>query len=523
MAMSAERLARSLGADQLVSESWLIETVTGVHSRSADATASLVGSAVIEDLAALAIRLTDRAPIAAGDAEGGAFTLEEAAKQLGVGVRSVQRWRKLGLTSVRIQFGRNRRVGCTGAAIAWFRSHHPEALARIRRPASSQHARQRLLAQAELAAQRGGTLNAAATRLARSEGISVDVARRAIEQLERQKKIEPLRRRVALSEARAALAWRGWMRGVDLRTIAKRTGQSHAAALRSIAKMRRKGIEACRIPVAPLATFGRADAAETLLAPRGVREQLAQGSWPAHPREFLAAYPPLLKGPRQAAALDRVQLAALRFLLWQASKELGKAGAAGEWSALDRSETALRWAARLRLSLLQRTVGEALGRLQAMAWVAFDALPEARRRQAIEIAIDASSAVLDEAMSAPPSDRAIRLGSLAAALAEQRAAQEWKPRELPALGERTLLSDALQLRCVPWLRVSPLRDDLAPWAVAGDPGCVLLGLRYGWEGRAPLALDEAASLLRIHPRRAAMIAASALRELNQKLTRPARD
>ena len=112
MAMNVEQLARSLHADQLVSESWLIEKVTGVRSRSADSTQSLVGSAVIDDLAALAIRLTDRAPIEVAKAQLGAFTLEETAQKLGVGVRSIQRWRRLGLISMRFQFARSRRVGC---------------------------------------------------------------------------------------------------------------------------------------------------------------------------------------------------------------------------------------------------------------------------------------------------------------------------------------------------------------------------------------------------------------------------
>ena len=97
MAMHAQQLARSIDPDQLFSESWLIEQVTGVRSRGADTTASLVGSAVIDDLAALAIRFTDRAPIDCALAPGGAFTLEQTAKKLGVGVRSIQRWRRFGL------------------------------------------------------------------------------------------------------------------------------------------------------------------------------------------------------------------------------------------------------------------------------------------------------------------------------------------------------------------------------------------------------------------------------------------
>jgi hypothetical protein len=166
MAMHAQQLARSIDSDQLFSESWLIEQVTGVRSRGADTTASLVGSAVIDDLAALAIRFTDRAPMDAALAPGGAFTLEQAAKKLGVGVRSIQRWRRFGLISMRFQFGRTRRIGCAGAVIEWFEKRHPELLTKVKRPAPTQQARHKLLPHAKVIAAGGGTLNAAAVALA---------------------------------------------------------------------------------------------------------------------------------------------------------------------------------------------------------------------------------------------------------------------------------------------------------------------------------------------------------------------
>ena len=206
MAMHAQQLARSIDPDQLFSESWLIEQVTGVRSRGADTTASLVGSAVIDDLAALAIRFTDRAPIDSVLAPGGAFTLEQTAKKLGVGVRSIQRWRRFGLISMRFQFGRTRRIGCAGAVIEWFEKRHPELLTKVKRPAPTQQARQKLLTHARVIAAGGGTLNAAAVELARAEKTTVPVARRALEQLEKNGSISPLKRRIVLNESKAGLA-----------------------------------------------------------------------------------------------------------------------------------------------------------------------------------------------------------------------------------------------------------------------------------------------------------------------------
>ena len=559
MAMNAGQLARSLDADQLVSESWLIENVTGVRSRGADTTESLVGSAVIDDLAALCIRLTDRAPIDATRADGGAFALEDVAKKLGVGVRSIQRWRRLGFVSMRFQFGRTLRVGCDGATIKWFEMRHPEMFSKVKRSAPTQQERQRLLARARVVAASGGTLNAAAVALARAEKISVAVARRALEHLEKNSDISPLKRRIVVGDTKAAVAWRSWLRGVDLNAIARRVGQTRAATLRTIAKQRLRRIQTCVVNVVPLATFRRADAAETLLAPMQVGNELAHGAWPTQPNDFLAAFAPVVHARKNTLSTDAMQLTALRFLLWHSERlalNMGKpstrashtpfaintnehktaantmsnttAGttannARGDvdmsvhsehiWTTLDQCETSLRWAARLRLSLLQRSVGQALGRLQAIAGAPLVSLHRARMCQAIHIALEGACAVLDQCMRTPPSDRAIQLGSLAAAQAEKTAVKHWKFSARPAPGAATELPSSLQQQCVPWLPMAPLRDDLSLVTVAPSVGVEVLALRFGWHGRAPHTMNDVAKLLGIHPRRAAIIAADTVRKL----------
>ena len=557
--MNAQQLARSLDADQLVSESWLIEKVTGVRSRGADTTESLVGSAVIDDLAALCIRLTDRAPIDATRADGGAFALEDVANKLGVGVRSIQRWRRLGFVSMRFQFGRTLRVGCDGATIKWFEMRHPEMLSKVKRPAPTQQDRQRLLARARAVAASGGTLNTAAVALARAEKISVAVARRALEHLEKNSDISPLKRRIVVGDTKAAVAWRSWLRGVDLNAIARRVGQTRAATLRTIAKQRLRRIQTCVVNVVPLATFRRADAAETLLAPMQVGNELAHGAWPTQPNDFLAAFAPVVHARKNTLSTDAMQLTALRFLLWHSERlalNMGKpstrashtpfaintnehktaantmsnttAGttannARGDvdmavhsehiWTTLDQCETSLRWAARLRLSLLQRSVGQALGRLQAIAGAPLVSLHRARMCQAIHIALEGACAVLDQCMRTPPSDRAIQLGSLAAAQAEKTAVKHWKFSARPAPGAATELPSSLQQQCVPWLPMAPLRDDLSLVTVAPSVGVEVLALRFGWHGRAPHTMNDVAKLLGIHPRRAAIIAADTVRKL----------
>ena len=439
---------------------------------------------------------------------------------------------------MRFQFGRTRRIGCAGAVIEWFEKRHPELLTKVKRPAPTQQARHKLLTHAKVIAAGGGTLNAAAVELARAEKTTIPVARRALEQLEKNGSISPLKRRIVLNESKAGLAWRSWMRGVDLNTIARRVGQTRVSVLRTIAKQRLRRIQACLKPVVPLATFQRVDATETLLAPMEVRQHLAHGAWPTQPRDFLAAFAPVSQARKNMVAIDGMQLTALRFLLWQAEQVMFNAGTPTKtvsnkkssrklvatkaspisnteslWINLDRCETALRWAARIRLTLVQRSVGEALGRLQAMAGEPLVSLHSARMCQAIEIALESASAILDQCMQIPASDRAIRLGSLAAAFAEKTAVKHWKSHARPAPDERVELSPALQSQCVPWLCVAPLRDDLSQAKAPPSIGGALLSLRYGWKGETPHTMHDAAQLLGLHPQRAAIMAADMFRKL----------
>lgn len=237
-------------------------------------------------------------------------------------------------------------------------------------------------------------------------------------------------------------------------------------------------------------------------------------------------------------ATDGMQLAALRFLLWHTAQVALNGGkttkrtsntksmhtsmprqtsalsnAESLWVDLDRCETALRWAARIRLTLVQRSVGEALGRLQAMAGEPLVSLHGVRMRQAIEISLESVCAVLDQFMRAAAGDRPIRLGSLAAAFAEKTAVKHWKSRARPLPNERAELSPGLQSQCVPWLRVAPLRDDLSQVDAAPSVGGDVLSLRYGWKGMTPHTMNDAARLLGIHPRRAAFMGADAFRKL----------
>lgn len=510
IALQAEKASREVPSDLLVSEAWLVERLTGVRARDADRAETLVGQAVAMDLAALALRLSERAPFAPAELPGGAVTLATAARELGVTVRSLQRWKRRGLAMVRVRVAGAPRTAISRAALDWCRgtivAHAP---ARRREPSR----RARLVELAARGLRPGESLHAVARRVARAAGASAATARRALEAGERRGDLPRLRRRERLGDARRAAAWRAWRRGAGLADIAAAVGRSDAATLRLVRRERRDRLRALRLATPGLATFTRADAAATLLAPRAVQSGLACEPWPDEARAFLRRFPPALPGGDRALASDSQRLVALRYLLWRCAREIGALRGADPGPRLDEVEAWLRWAARLRLALVERALPGAIARLQAMRAGPLVGLPPAALRRAIVAAVQAACEAVDEAMAGDRSIERPRLAALAGAAVERMVTGA--PWLRPGTAGREVevpMPAGLRERCAPWCSLVPLRDDLAALA-ADDEGSRLLALRFGWGGVAPRSAVEAAAQLRLDARRAGQMAAEAFRRL----------
>jgi hypothetical protein len=530
-ALRAESLVREIPRDALVSEAWLVERLTGVRSRDAETSASLVGQAVAMDSAALALRWSERGPLRPEDLPGGAMPMEEAARRLGVTVRSLQRWRRQGLVAVRVRFGRSVRSAISGETLAWAQRELAARLsARTRDPAR----RERLVQLARDEVADGISLHAAARKVARISGDSVSTVRRALAAGERSGALPRLSRRETPGARTRLAAWRAWRRGAGLAEVAEPLSRSSSATLRLIRRERRDRLRALRLQVPPLPTFSRADAAETLLAPRAVRMGLSCEPWPDEARVFLKRFPPGVPGADRAWAADAQRLVALRFLLWRAEREVAALRGSDPGAGLDRAEANLRWAARLKLSLVESALPGALGRLQAIRAGPLTGLPPSALRRAVIAAAEASGDAVDESMRTERSLERPQLAALAAALVERAVANAAWLRPGTAGREAAVeLPANLRERCVPWITVVPLRDDLGVLSGAAAArgsraasrrmsakdqaiGLRLLALRYGWGGEHPRAAREAAEQLRLDVRRAATLAAEAFRALRSE-------
>jgi hypothetical protein len=511
-AQRAESLAREMPRDALVSEAWLVERLTGVRSRDADTSATLVGQAVAMDSAALALRWSERGPLRPEDLPGGAIPMEEAARRLGVTVRSLQRWRGRGLVAVRVRFGRSVRSAISGETLAWAQRELVAKLpARMRDPSRRERLVQ--LARAEVAD--GISLHAAARKVARISGDSVSTVRRALAAGERSGALPRLARRVVPDARLRATAWRAWRRGAGLSELAEPLARSAAATLRLIRRERRDRLRSLRLQVPPLPTFARADAAETLLAPRAVRSGLSARPWPDEARAFLMRFPPVTPGADRAWSADAQRLVALRYLLWRVEREISALRGSDPGAGLDRAEASLRWAARLKLSLVESALPGALGRLQAMRAGPLTGLPSAALRRAIVAAVSAAGDAVSEAMLGVHAIERPRLAALAAAALERAVAgASWLRPGAASRESEVTLPPRLRDSLTPWVEWVPLRDDLAELASAdGSLGARVLERRFGWDGMPPLAGLDAAHRLGMDVRYANRVAAEAFRRL----------
>jgi hypothetical protein len=511
-ALRAESLVREIQRDTLVSEAWLVERLTGVRSRDADASPTLVGQAVAMDSAALALRWSERGPLRPEDLPGGAIPLEDAARRMGVTVRSLQRWRRQGLVAVRVRFGRSVRSAISGETLAWAQRELASKLPRRTRDPAR---REQLVALARSIVTTGSSLHAASRAVARASGASVSTVRRALAAAERSGALPRLARRETPGVRTRSAAWRAWRRGAGLAELAEPLARSSAATLRLIRRERRDRLRGLRLQVSPLPTFTRMDAAETLLAPKVVRSGLSSRTWPDEGRAFLRRFPPGTPGADRAWAADAQRLVALRYLLWRAEREIAALRGSDPGAGLDRAEANLRWAARLKLSLVESALPGALGRLQAMRAGPLTGLPSGALRRAIVAAASAANDAVTEAML---SERAIerpRLSALAAVSVERAVAgASWLRPGAASRESEVALPPSLRDSVAPWVEWVPLRDDLAEAALADrGAGARLLERRFGWDGAPPLSGQDAAQRLGMDVRHAGKIAAGAFRRL----------
>lgn len=480
----AVELAGDIRADRNYPEDWVIERITG-YRPDIDGPATLVGGALLGELSAFVERVSDGARMSAADLPAGTLGVEALAERWRVSRRTVERYRRQGLVAHRVRDGRSAAtLAFTPGAVAQFERARSTTLARAAAfDRMDDASAERAVRIGQRAARRfGWSLHETSTRLAARTGRSAATVRRALERAERAGDpvfgAPPGR----LDARERELLLRAERRGVPVRRLAKRFGRSEASVRRLALEIRAERVRALGLPTGDALTSAlEHDAARTGL--RGAIDLTTDDLLRAAASD----------GPVDAA-LERALGGAHRALLVRAGAISAGIGRAAPPAALvDRAETDLRWAALLRVRLVQlqrRTVVQAME--NALGAPLASLAPETQRiahRLAFDAAIEAA-AEFDPA----------RGGRLAAStvLAVQRAvarlAQATGGARRAAV--RGVRLDDWRRRVAPWQAWldpppnAPLRAAALP-----EPERRLVTLRFGLAGEPPMTLAEAAETL----------------------------
>lgn len=494
--LAAEALVATIDARSDYALSEALRRVFGTEVAAA-AGEVVCGRALRADLATLVLDLSERIALRPDERAGGSATPEALAREIGVASKTLQRWRRAGLCAHWIEDGGRKRVEIYRESLALFAERHPAEYARacsFRRIAADE--RDALLSDARAMLASGVSLNLAAKDLAaryrRShEGVRLVLLRafgvRATS-------------RKGNGEHVARFAERAWRLGVDSARIAERVGRSESLVRALVDRRRADLLRGVQPSWVDLPTFDLPGADETVLSAPSVRRLqplgLADGDaigLIASAREIRRL---LARDARAANDRDETRAAAMHYLLRRASRAIDALPRWPDRAAIDRIETDLRSALRLRALLVERGVAIALGRADQ----AFDGGPERLPADEIRALLRALVEAVREVVCAfdPARQRFDRAVSLAADYAVAKLAPARRPLRAAVRHSAPIACAALR-EVAQWQPlVDPMVHRAALVAAASPRGPLsaaarLVARRHGLAGQAPRTIEALAA------------------------------
>ncbi len=514
----AEGLARELDAGQSYPDDFIFFRITNQRASGAGARQS-DGETALADLACLVERLSERIGLRPSDLKD-ALPAAELCERWSISRKTLDRMRRRGLIGRRVEGGDGVvRIVFMPETAAWFESARQGELGRASRftriPDETQARIVRNAARYKKWA--GLTLNASALLLAKKLGRSHEAVRQVL-----RKHDAKFPERALFDEAppvnaqRRAVIFRAWRMGVPIADMAKKYRRSLASIRRGIAIERAERLTLHRSdgslqgPVLP--TFALPEAEDVFLAAPAVR--IGLGGPGERSLSALLATP--INKPLPPVDDEKARVVAYHFLRFRALALIGSLDRAHpQAQTIDKAETFLRWASRLKVELMRpylplmiETIAGRLGR-------ALSDSPLPAVRSVLRLGFAALATAVD--MADP-----LRAGRLAGpiGLALDRAVSKWIKEQTPlALGNApgratprppagTTISDWTRT-VSPWQSWTELPERVVR-AVSAD-GAVgtsadLLHARYGLGDERPLTVAEwAATNGRQSPIRASIL------------------
>lgn len=511
----------------------------------------LVGEALIADLTAFVLRLSEHLVLRPEERPGGAEPVDALAARLGVTQRTLQRWRQLGLPMHWIEFDGQRKLGCYGAAVESFLRRRPEARRRRpnRRLGSEERARLVEEARARRAAV-GGSLSSVAAEVAQAHGRAHETVRLLLERHDA-RAAQPIftgtaADRTPLDDRDRRFVERAWRRGVPLARIAEHLHRSVPAVHRQLMVRRRERLTGLRLRWVELPTFSLPEAEEVILSASAVRQGLRllagevdvlailrsiraaarlsqrpgriegppegprpriRGREPSPARARGRAMDAMDAGQEEDARVDAL-VAAWNLLKRRAARGIGDLPPVPPARAIDAVQRDLRWAALVQQTLMEWALREAVRRADLWAGRRIEELAADALREVMLLLVQVAAEVIDRV---DPS-RGNRLDRLVALEVEKALASRGPDRG--ATGRDGAVRARAAAGHAPGsIAVPGLFDDLSPWqSWLGPPPAwrAALGalpeiqaraatLAHGLDGTAPRTMREVARALGASP------------------------
>lgn len=513
---AAEQLAREIDPERTYPDEFIMYRVTGYRPDSADTGAILFGAALVGDLAQLVTELSKDLSIGADDARP-AISLDELAKRWGVSLKSVSRYRHRGLVCHMLMLDGSPQMACYVDEAERFAAAHPHLLRKAsafrRIDAATVHA---IVDEARaLRKSHGMSLNRAARVLAAKHHRSLEAVRGVLQRHDAQADSPIFTDPGPLTERQRRVAYRAWRMGMTPRALGKRFGKSMQTIHRAVYAQRLAQLAAMPITFVALPTFEHADAEDVILSPASVRTGLQADERFHDALTLIAACKAAGASELDEMVLDQ-RVAAYHWLKRRAVQRMSPRGTWPTAGVVDDIETSLRWATRLKRTLVDAALPAAIRAVELALHRPLTELPSQAMRSLVDVAVRTTAEAIEsfDPVRGTSLDRVVGF-AVGRAMARQRVSDRAGRAAARHAGEKISTAELFE-QLNPW---QALLD--VPWRWRGQVANVrpearaVVELAYGLAGEAPVTLSVAAKRLGMTRSRAAQVAHAAVVELRR--------
>jgi transposase len=497
---AAERLVGDIDPALNYPEEFVTYRITGYRPRTGDEPVTFVGAALVGDLVNLVQELSEALELPADYRGRRARTLDEVAQRLDVSTKTVRRYRRQGLVCHYVRGPSGPRLVCFDDALARFVERHGDRVrrgSRFKRIAAAEGAA--IVDEARrLREDQDVTLNEAARRLARAHGRAHETIRGVLRRHERDGERPIFAEPAPIDDRAADVIERAWRRGVPTRRIARRFGRTPSTIRRIVARRRAQALRGLEIAWVPLPTLELADAERVILSVPAVADGLDALLPGTDALALLAALP----GAARTTDDDDALVAALNYLRRRARLALDACPAWPAPQPLDRIETDLRWATRVKRRIVSAGLPAAIARIEQNLHRPLADEPADRIASRLHEAVR----VVGDVVDALDPSRGGRLDRMIAWAMDRALAQ-------PVSNEPDRAARARARHDPAAIAVTDLYRDLTPWerwleptpamiirlATLDDRRRRVLSMHFGLGATAPRTRAEIASELGLSP------------------------